>query len=111
MAIKRLRLDFTNIDPNLEKIDILDIICLSKGNIYNSDKYWININVEEGSTLLKRIIECRGRETILLLMHKDIVVRELLKSRPRHDIVQLLRKCLIIDHEMYNEKFFIVKNE
>ena len=102
MATKKLKLDFTNINPNLEKFDHLDVIYLSRKNIDYTSGYWININVEEGVNLLKKLVERQSIGTILVLMQKDIVVRELFQSLPKRDIIDSLKKCLIIDYENYN---------
>ena len=104
---KRFKPNYTNIFTNFDQRDIL---YLYKGNMgfENNDKLkWINVDVNEGIYLLQKIIDCRGnKETLLLLMHKDIVIRDLLKSIKEKNIVEKLRNCLIIPFTLYNEKYF-----
>ena len=102
---KRFKPNYTNIIFDLERLDTLNEIYLTKYNTFNNLMKWINIETDEGVALLNKIITCKEK-IILVLMSNDIVVRDLLKIGLQKNIAEALRKCLIISHEIYNPKHF-----
>ena len=67
---------------------------------------WINIANIEGIYLLKEIIDYKVSFTILILLDKDIIVRELFQKIHDKNIVEKLKKCIIVSGDLYNPKLF-----
>lgn len=109
---KRFKPNFTNITNPDEKIKSIHL-CKREPFFGYDDNYsfWININETAGIQLLKEIIDSRNDNNIndyivLSLKDNSIVVRKLFQNVDDKNIINMLRKCLIVNSHLFGNLNF-----